>query len=161
MLVSLLRSIAREETLSPTAFSLAVHNAAAGLLGQIRGDRTGHTALAAGRDTLFAGLIEAYARLTTDAERPVAVVFGDLPLPKIYERFRDRECGASAMACLMRRRASKAVQAPSLHPLPLAADAERFEGADVLARKLVAVLESGSSFDFGGMYGPAWRLAAG
>lgn len=161
LLVSLLRSIAEHEPLSPMSFSLAVHNAAAGLLGQIRGDRTGHTALAAGRDTLLAGLMEAYARLATDAEWPVAVVFGDWPFPEIYQPFTDLECGGTALAFLMRRRASKPAHAPSLRPLPVAAPAERFEGAEILARRLVSVLGSGSSLDFRGMHGPAWRLAAG
>ncbi len=160
-LVSLLRSIAKQEPLSPMAFSHAVHNAAAGLLGQIRGDRTGHTALAAGRETLFAGLIEGYARLATASECPVALVFGDWPLPEIYEQFTDLECGGTAMALLMRRRTEEADYSPSLRPAPLSADAERIEGAEVLARRLISVLESGSDLVFRGKYGPAWRLALG
>lgn len=161
MLVSLLRSIAKQEPLSPMAFSLAVHNAAAGLLGQMRGDRTGHTALAAGRETLFAGLIEGYARLATASEWPVALVFGDWPLPDIYERFTDLECGGTVMAWLMRRRTEEADDSPSLRPVPLSADAERIEGAEVLARRLISVLESGSDLVFRGKYGPTWRLALG
>ncbi len=162
ILVSLLRSISEKEPLSPMAFSLAVHNAAAGLLGQIRGDRTGHTALAAGRETLLAGLIEGYARLATASECPVALVFGDWPLPEIYERFTDLERGGTAMACLMRRRTThEADDSPSLRPIPVTADAERIEGAEVLARRLISALESGVGLVFRGKYGPAWRLAMG
>ncbi len=159
MLVSLLRSISQSETLSPMAFSLSVHNAAAGLLGQIRGDRTGHTALAAGRETLLAGLIEGYARLATDPRCPVALLFGDWPLPEIYERFTDLECGGTAMAWLMRPRPGGTDRAQWLEPVGADDRAEPIEGAEVLARRLVSALESGSDLVFRGRYGPAWRLA--
>ncbi len=159
VLASLLRSISKHEPLSPMAFSLAVHNAVAGLMGQIRGDRAAHTALAAGRETLFAGLLEAYARLATDCERPIALVFGDWPLPEIYRRFTDLECGGTAMACLMRRRMPGSDTATTLHPLRNGRDAERIEGAEVLARRLVSTLDSGSTLVFQGRHGPAWKLA--
>jgi hypothetical protein len=160
-LASLLGSIAKREPLSPMAFSLAVHNAAAGLLGQMRGDRAAHTALAAGRETLLAGLIDGYARLATDCERPIALVFGDWPLPDIYRRFVDLECGGTAMACLLRRRTPASNTTPTLRPLPDAAKAERIEGAELLARRLALALESGTDLAFRGQSGPAWKLAGG
>ncbi len=159
MLASLLRSISEHEPLSPMAFSLAVHNAAAGLLGQIRNDRTAHTALAAGRETLFSGLTDAYARLATDCERPIALVFGDWPLPKIYRRFTDLECGGTAMAFLMRRPMPGSHCAPYLRPLWNDAEAEQIEGAEILARRLVSVLQSESELIFQGRHSPAWKLA--
>ena len=161
LLVSLLRSIATQEPLSPMAFSLAVHNAAAGLLGQMRGDRTAHTAVAAGRETVLAGLIDGYARLATDCDRPIALVFGDWPLPEIYRRYTDLECGGTAMALLIRRRTPGSKSAPSLQPLCDTTDAERIDGAEVLARRLISALQSGSVLIFRGQYGPAWKLAAG
>ncbi len=161
LLVSLLRSISKREPLSPMAFSLAVHNAAAGLLGQMRGDRTAHTALAAGRDTLLAGLIDGYARLATDCERPVALVFGDWPLPEIYRRYMDLECGGTAMAMLICRRMPSSHFAPSLQPLRDPTGAERIDGAEVLARRLISALVSGSNLIFRGQSGPAWKLTAG
>ncbi len=160
-LASLLGSIAAKEPLSPMTFSLSVHNAAAGLVEQIRGDRTGHTALAAGRDTLTAGLIEAYARLATAPDRPVALVFGDWPLPEIYAPFKELECGGTAMAWLMRPRTPRLVDYPSLRPIPVPADADPIEGAKVLARTLIAVLESKANLVFRGTRGPAWRLTIG
>lgn len=161
VLVSLLQSISKHEPLSPMAFSLAVHNAAAGLLGQMRGDRTAHTALAAGRDTLLAGLIDGYARLATDCERPVALVFGAWPLPEIYQCYTDLECGGTAMALLIRRRMPGSRSAPSLHPLRDAKNAERIDGAEVLARRLISALDTGSGLIFRGQSGPAWKLTAG
>ena len=160
-LEALLRSISAKEPLSPMTFSLSVHNAAAGLVEQIRGDRTGHTALAAGRDTLTAGLIEAYACLATAPDRPVALVFGDWPLPEIYAPFKELECGGTAMAWLMRPQTRRSDNCPSLRPIPVAADADLIEGAEVLARTLIAALESRANLVFRGTRGPAWRLAVG
>lgn len=161
VLVSLLRSISKRESLSPMAFSLAVHNAAAGLLGQIRGDRTAHTALAAGRDTLLAGLIDGYARLATDCKRPIALLFGDWPLPEIYRRYTDLECGGTAMALLIRWQRPGSNTVPFLQPLRDPTGAERIDGAEVLARRLISALESGSDLIFRGQSGPAWKLTAG
>jgi hypothetical protein len=160
-LASLLRSIAAKEPLSPMTFSLSVHNATAGLLEQIRGDRTGHTALAAGRDTLTAGLSEAYACLATAPDRPVALVFGDWPLPEIYTPFKALECGGTAMAWLMRPQTPYSPNHPCLRPIPAPADADPIEGAEVMARTLIAVLESSADLVFRGTRGPAWRLTAG
>jgi hypothetical protein len=49
--VQMLRSLAAGEPLSPTLFSLAVHNAASGLFSILRADRSESTALAAGAST--------------------------------------------------------------------------------------------------------------
>lgn len=89
---SLLRSIGAGEPVSPMAFSGSVHNAAPGIVGQIRKERISHTALAAGEDTLPAGLMEAYARLAADGCADVIVAYADLPLAGAYGDL-DREAG--------------------------------------------------------------------
>lgn len=83
-LAVLLRSIIAEEPVSPMAFSGSVHNAAPGMVGQIRKERLSHTALAAGPDTLRAGLVEAYARLCVDGCNDVIVAYTDLPLADFF-----------------------------------------------------------------------------
>jgi hypothetical protein len=80
-------SIAAHESISPMAFSGSVHNAAPGLIAQIRKERIAHTALAAGAHTFEAGLVEAYAVLATEDCRDVVVCFADLPLPELYRTF--------------------------------------------------------------------------
>ncbi|HWA38563.1 MAG TPA: beta-ketoacyl synthase chain length factor, partial [Burkholderiales bacterium] len=87
----LLRSLAMDEALSPTVFSLAVHNAASGLFSILRRDRSASTALAAGGETLGHALLEASCQLATEAQIPVLVVYGDAPLPGEYARYRDGE----------------------------------------------------------------------
>jgi hypothetical protein len=86
-LTSLLRSILAREPMSPMAFSGSVHNAAPGLVGQIRKERISHTAIAAGRQTFAAGLIEAYARLATEECGDVTLTFADLQLPEPFHVF--------------------------------------------------------------------------
>jgi hypothetical protein len=83
-LTALLSSIAVGEPMSPMAFSGSVHNAAPGMVGQIRKEKIAHTALAAGENTLRAGLAEAYARLAADCCTDVIVAYADLPLAGVY-----------------------------------------------------------------------------
>jgi hypothetical protein len=83
-LSALLRSIAAGEPMSPMAFSGSVHNAAPGLVGQIRKEKIAHTALAGGGRTLEAGLVEAYASLICEGFSDVVVCYTDLPLSGVY-----------------------------------------------------------------------------
>jgi hypothetical protein len=95
---SLLRSIAEAQPMSPMAFSGSVHNAAPGLVGQIRKECLSHTALAAGTHTFAAGLIESYARLVADKCQNVTLTFADLVLPDLYREFEEEREPGLAMA---------------------------------------------------------------
>lgn len=99
--VSLLSDIARAELMSPTAFSLSVHNAAAGLLGQIRGEKASHTAIVAGRETLAAGVLEAYTRIASGETQIATVLYFDRPLPELYTAFEDDDGPAISLALLV------------------------------------------------------------
>lgn len=85
--VQLLEDIQQRNLLSPAQFSLSVHNASAGLLGQALGRISNHTAIAAGELSLHAGLTEAYTRLTDAEAQSVVVVFADVSIPPPYTRF--------------------------------------------------------------------------
>ncbi len=98
--VALLRALAAREPLSPTLFSLSVHNAAAGLLSTVRADRSESTAVAAGEETLGYALLESHCQFALEPDRPVLMVYGDAPLPQEYETF-----GTAADASLGRGRA--------------------------------------------------------
>lgn len=82
----LLTELAAAEPLSPNAFSLSVHNTASGLYSIATGNRAPSTALAAGRDTLAAGIIEAAGRLRAGADR-VLLVHADERVPAFYRRW--------------------------------------------------------------------------
>lgn len=97
-LISLLRGIAEGQLMSPMGFSGSVHNAVPGLVGQIRRERLSHTAIAAGRNSLAAALIEGFARLTSDECGSVTVTFADLPLPSHFHEFDDEASPGIALA---------------------------------------------------------------
>ncbi len=100
--VELLTQLAHDEVLSPTSFSLSVHNAAAGLFSIARRDSANSVAIAAGEASAALGVIEACGLLAEGAPR-VAVVAVDWVLPEIYHAFEERERVPYAWAALMRR----------------------------------------------------------
>lgn len=98
--VNLLRQLAQAESLSPMGFSLSVHNTAAGLYGIAARDATPATAIAAGRDTLSACLIEAAAMLACGVESVlVSYVEQDLPTP--YQAWQQAEAPLLGLALLL------------------------------------------------------------
>nr|WP_157406871.1 beta-ketoacyl synthase chain length factor [Janthinobacterium sp. CG3] len=98
--VELLGCLARGEPLSPTAFSMAVHNANAGLFSIARADRANHIALAAGASSIEHAVIEACG-LLADGAPMVLLVASDCPLPAPFGRFEDCAEQPHAWAWLM------------------------------------------------------------
>jgi len=86
--VDLLSSLAQGEPLSPTSFSLSVHNAIAALFSIARADRSAYSAIAAGDETIEAAVIEALGQLA-DGKTRVLLVYFDEPLPAIHHGFQD------------------------------------------------------------------------
>jgi len=86
----LLSDLAHGVPLSPTLFSLSVHNAVGGLFSIARGDRASNTALAASASTVEHGVIEACG-LISEGARAVLLVVYDCPLPALYADFEDCE----------------------------------------------------------------------
>ncbi|WP_308447380.1 beta-ketoacyl synthase chain length factor [Parachitinimonas caeni] len=84
--VDLLQQLAQGETLSPTAFSMSVHNAIGALFSIARADPTSYTAIAAGEETVEAAFTEAIGQLADGAEA-VLVVYYDEPLPAPHQHF--------------------------------------------------------------------------
>ena len=99
--LELLSDLARGEALSPTAFSMSVHNATAGLLTIARGDRANHIALAAGAATIEHAVIEACG-LLADGARMVLLVASDCQLPELFLPFQECEEQPHAWAWLMK-----------------------------------------------------------
>lgn len=79
----ILSDLAAEQPLSPTQFSLSVHNAVIGLWSILRGDTCEMTALAAAGDGLEHGLLEAAALLAEGAPQVLLVVTEEQP-PAAY-----------------------------------------------------------------------------
>jgi len=77
----LLNSLAKEELLSPTAFSMSVHNTAAGLFSIVTGNPYATIAVAACEDTLELGFIEACSTIKTGRAERVLLVIADEVIP--------------------------------------------------------------------------------
>ena len=100
--LELLAEQARGNALSPTAFGLSVHNAIGAMIALARGDRRNSTAIAAGRATAAAGVVEAMA-LLDDGARHASLVVYDSPLPGGYAQFEDEPSAHFAWAWRLRR----------------------------------------------------------
>jgi len=87
--LDILRDLAAGEPLSPTQFSLSVHNAVIGLWSILRGETSEMTALAAAGDGLEHGLIEAAALLNDGAEAVLLVISEEKPPPAYAEWITD------------------------------------------------------------------------
>lgn len=96
----ILDSIATNQPVSPTAFSLSVLNAMTGVFGIARGDRSPATAISAGAETLGYGLLEAYAQYQADSTTPVLFVYADVPADARYGAV-DDEIAGGALAILL------------------------------------------------------------
>lgn len=85
--VSLLKGIAANDDMSPTDFSLAVHNAVSGLCTIARKDTSTVTSIASVKNLTVQALIESIAQLQ-DSEKVLCVMY-DLPLPAMFETYQD------------------------------------------------------------------------
>ncbi|MBO6634126.1 beta-ketoacyl synthase chain length factor [Parvibaculum sp.] len=94
----LLTALVEGEPMSPAGFSMSVHNTVPGVLDLARKARIGHTAIAAGAQTLSAGLAEAWLRLAARPHLGVLLVYAETPLPELYEQFSDSDLGGTALA---------------------------------------------------------------
>ena len=85
--LELLGNLAEHETLSPTTFSLSVHNSTVGLFSIARSDRGAATAMAAGSDSLTMALLEG-ANLIQEGASHVLVCYADDVMPQPYSDFK-------------------------------------------------------------------------
>lgn len=83
----MLEDLAKGEPLSPTAFSLSVHNAIAGILSINKKITSNITAIAAGGNELLAALIEAGGLLNSGVYQQVLCVICDQPVPNNYQTY--------------------------------------------------------------------------
>lgn len=98
--VGLLRQLAQGEPLSPTAFSLSVHNASSAVYSIARGDTANYTAVSAGPSSAAAGICEAVGLLAQGAGQ-VLVVSVEAELPEPYQGFETHPGPLRAWAALL------------------------------------------------------------
>lgn len=98
---TLLQSITQGEPLSPTAFSMSVHNTSAGYYSIARRDTSASTALASGDDSLESGFLDAASLLCAKRSQQVLLVYADEPLPCQFQRYCSDPFAPHAVALLL------------------------------------------------------------
>ena len=88
--VGMLESLARRDPVSPTSFSLSVHNAIAGLFSITRSDQANNVVISAKTHLVESALTEACGILHDGAEQVLIVVYNNV-LPSVYDHFSDRQ----------------------------------------------------------------------
>lgn len=107
--VGLLDALDRGEALSPTQFGLSVHNAVAAQYGIARGSTAPYSAVAGGRFSAEAGVLEALAFLDEGHPEVLLVVF-DEPLPSVFDRDADEPAVPFAWALRIERETTRAIR---------------------------------------------------
>lgn len=88
---NILKALALKQDISPTEFTMSVHNSAIGNLSIFAKKAVVTTATAAGADTFLSLLLESYGLLHDGMEKVIAVDF-DGAIPKFYQPyFKDNE----------------------------------------------------------------------
>lgn len=90
------------DEVSPTAFSLSVHNAIAGLCSIVDQDQAPSVSIAAGKDTFAAAWVEAQCLLSDGECEQVLLVYYDEPLMGPYEAFIDEAIFPMGLALRLR-----------------------------------------------------------
>lgn len=98
----MLSSIANGEPVSPTAFSLSVHNAVAGLLSIIRHDYSNLITISSRADLVEAGIIEACGILNDGNQKVLLVVYNH-DIPECFSAYKDQEERTFAFALLIEK----------------------------------------------------------
>ncbi|HEV7165514.1 MAG TPA: beta-ketoacyl synthase chain length factor [Gammaproteobacteria bacterium] len=123
--LELLTALGNKDMLSPTSFSLSVHNSTAGLFSIARGDRSAATAMAAGADTLGLCMLEGANMIAEGASRVLVCYADDMPpsayLPYLVEdparlpfsiSLLLTQPDAASLTCRLTRHTSDAKEAP-------------------------------------------------
>lgn len=98
---NMLHDLVRGAELSPTDFSLSVHNAVAGVHSIVSRSRAPSVAVAAGEESFGYGLIEAVTQWRQDEARSVLFVYADESVPGEYRKFVSQNEQPHALALLI------------------------------------------------------------
>lgn len=79
--MKIIHAMINQEDISPTDFSLSVHNTASGLLSIQTGNKEPFTSVAAGDESFVYGMLEACLLMSRFPTKPVLLVYLDEPLP--------------------------------------------------------------------------------
>lgn len=151
-MLSLLKSLAVEEPISPTGFGMSVHNSLAGMLSIVSKNRASQTAIAAGGESLCLGLIEALTCLKEDPSVPVLLLHADETLPDFYAPFQDTEVPVCALALLI----GMAEEGEEAYSLGFSGTETRSAPGDPLKNFIRFLLRGEADWNWSGAQGDWW-----
>ena len=154
----LLSGLAEGQAPSPLEFSLSVHNGLAGMLDLARRERTGHTAIAAGPDSLAMALLEAAARLSVDRSRAALLLYVEKPIPHELQGQTDPGLGGTVVAALLEPPCATGSPVAVLRRA-IAIDTPARD-SESEARSLLSVIEGGSPVRLASRAGFEWLVEA-
>ena len=99
---SLIKMIQKKEVLSPMLFSQSVHNSAVGVYSIQTNCLAGTTAISAGADTFFSGLVSAFCFLQSQPKANVLFIAADTKIPAEYAKDLDEDNFSYALAMVVR-----------------------------------------------------------
>ena len=148
----MLEDMATDQEISPTQFSMNVHNAVAGIWSIARQDRSACTAIGAGQASFGWGLLEAFSLHRAHGEAPVLFVYGDDRLPDLLTAFEPLQAPLHALAFLIAASGDRRIR---LHRDPFA------EGAATEAPQSLHCLHALSNSESSPWMGPSGSWAWG
>ena len=151
--LSLLEGIGRQDDMSPTGFSLAVHNAISGLYTIATKNESAVTAISAMRGHIASALFETLSQLQT-SERVLCVIY-DSQLPELYRPYSQSTDFPYAIAIVFSRERGDSLSFEYSPPL---SSAERSTAYESELRAFVAFLLSDSGTFTCSNNGTAWTL---
>ncbi|MGB0935877.1 MAG: beta-ketoacyl synthase chain length factor [Colwellia sp.] len=83
----LIQNVCEKEPLSPTNFGLSVHNGIGGLFSLFTKNKAPLTAITAGEDTFFTGLLDALCKLASNNYKQIMFVYSESVAPEIYQPY--------------------------------------------------------------------------
>jgi hypothetical protein len=98
--VEMLEGLTQGQGISPTTFSLSVHNAPAAVFSITRGDMSPSSSLSAEWDSVPSGVVEAVLRFQEGEPKVLLVAYEDT-LPDAFAAYQDEERGVMALALLL------------------------------------------------------------
>ncbi|MBQ4833484.1 beta-ketoacyl synthase chain length factor [Pseudoalteromonas sp. MMG010] len=97
----LISDVADKEALSPTHFGLSVHNAVGGLFSIFTKNKAPLSAVAAGEDSFFMGLVDAIAKMQRYGYPRILYVYSDQGVPEHYQQYVKQQPDNIAVALLI------------------------------------------------------------
>jgi Beta-ketoacyl synthase, N-terminal domain len=97
----IIHSMIESGEISPTDFSMSVHNTALGLMSIMSKNQRPGTSIAAGDDTFGYGFLEACLQLQAEPNKPVLYVYFDEPLPEALDKFDSERAESRCIALVL------------------------------------------------------------